>query len=93
MTRKYIFFFISAIAILILTQGFNSHNNYENSLMEMTKQQKIDEADIRQKIDSHIKSIRAKDLEGTLSIYAPDIVSFDLVPPLHYEGMDAKRKA
>jgi ketosteroid isomerase-like protein len=32
------------------------------------------------------------DLEGVMSLYAPDIVSFDLVPPLRHVGAKAKEK-
>ena len=32
------------------------------------------------------------DLEGVMSIYAPDIVSFDLEAPLRYVGAATKRK-
>ena len=31
-------------------------------------------------------------LERVMSIYAPDVVSFDLDPPLRYVGTEAKRK-
>ena len=48
---------------------------------------------IRQRVDGWTKAIRAKDLDGTISLYAPDIVSFDIVPPLRYAGADNKRRA
>src|SRR5215216_5705946 len=47
----------------------------------MTTQHSIDEADIR-----------AMDLEGVMSIYSPDLLSFDIVPPLQHVGAEAKRK-
>src|SRR5262249_16325973 len=47
---------------------------------------------IRQRIDKLAGAIRAKDLEGVMSIYAPNIVSFDIGPPLQHLGADAKRK-
>lgn len=52
-----------------------------------------DEADIRQRIEKWAEAIRATDLEGVMSIYAPDVVSFDLDGPLQYVGTEAKRKA
>src|SRR5215510_1445865 len=58
----------------------------------MATQHAIDEADIRQRIEKLAEAIRAMDLEGVMSIYAPDIVSFDIVPPLQHVGADAKRK-
>jgi uncharacterized protein (TIGR02246 family) len=51
-----------------------------------------DEADIRQRIDKLAEAIRAMNLEAVMSIYAPDIVSFDIVPPLQHVGAEAKRK-
>jgi uncharacterized protein (TIGR02246 family) len=58
----------------------------------MATQRTIDETDIRQRIDTWAAAIRAMDLEGVMSIYAPDIVSFDVEPPLQYAGAEAKRK-
>src|SRR5262245_29667763 len=58
----------------------------------MATQQAIDEADIRQRIDKLVEAIRAMDLEGVKLIYAPDIVSFDIVPPLRHVGVEAKWK-
>jgi ketosteroid isomerase-like protein len=55
-------------------------------------QQATDEADIRRRIDEHVEAIRAMDVERVMAIYAPDIVSFDLDPPLQYMGIEAKRK-
>ena len=57
----------------------------------MATQHAIDEADIRQRIDKLAEAIRAMDLEGVMSIYAPDIVSFDVGPPLKHVGAEAKR--
>lgn len=58
-----------------------------------SKQYESDESAIRQLINDHVKAICEMDIEGTLSIYREDIVSFDLVPPLWYQGLEAKRKA
>lgn len=53
----------------------------------------IDEAEIRGLIDGWAEAFRAKDTDGIMSIYAREIVSFDLVPPLRYVGADEFRKA
>jgi uncharacterized protein (TIGR02246 family) len=58
----------------------------------MATQRAIDEADIRRRIDKWVEAIRAMDLDGVTSIYAPDIVSFDVRPPLRHMGAEAKRK-
>jgi ketosteroid isomerase-like protein len=58
----------------------------------MPGQHAIDEADIRQRIHRLAESIRAMDIEGAMSIYAPDVVSFDIVPPLQHVGAAAQRR-
>jgi uncharacterized protein (TIGR02246 family) len=50
------------------------------------------ETEIRQLIDGFQRAIRAKDLSAVLSVYAPDIVSFDLVPPMQHVGIAAYRR-
>jgi ketosteroid isomerase-like protein len=50
-----------------------------------------DEVDIRQRIDQLAGALRAQDLETVMSIYAPDVVSFDIEPPLQHVGAEAKR--
>ena len=58
----------------------------------MATQYAVDEADIRQRIDKLVEAVRAMDLEGVKPIYAADIVSFDIVPPLQHLGAEAKWK-
>ena len=60
--------------------------------MRRDTQRAIDEAEIRQRIDKLVAAIRVMDLDSVMSIYAPDIVSFDLEPPLQHVGAEAKRK-
>jgi uncharacterized protein (TIGR02246 family) len=50
------------------------------------------EAAIRQQIDSLIAALRAKDLDTLGTIYAADVVSFDVEPPLQHVGLAAKLK-
>lgn len=49
-----------------------------------------DEAEIRQRIDGLLDAIRDADLDGVKQFFAPDIVSFDIVPPLRHVGAEAK---
>jgi ketosteroid isomerase-like protein len=58
----------------------------------MAARHPTDEADIRQRIDKLAGAIHAMDLETAMSIYAPDVVSFDVEPPLQHVGLEAKRK-
>jgi uncharacterized protein (TIGR02246 family) len=50
------------------------------------------EADVRARIDTLAAAIRAHDLETAMSVYAPDVVSFDFEPPLQHVGAEAKRR-
>jgi uncharacterized protein (TIGR02246 family) len=47
---------------------------------------------IRELVDRFVKAVRAKDINGVMSVYAPDMVAFDVVPPLQYAGAEAFRK-
>ncbi|WP_020576817.1 YybH family protein [Actinopolymorpha alba] len=58
----------------------------------MPTQHEEDEAKIRQQIDRIVEGIRAKDLEGLKQLYATDVVSFDVEPPLQHVGIEAKLK-
>ena len=52
----------------------------------------MDEAQIRQRIESWTKAVRAKELDGLMSHYAQGVLVFDLAPPLQYKGVAAYRK-
>ncbi|WAL68399.1 nuclear transport factor 2 family protein [Amycolatopsis cynarae] len=58
----------------------------------MPAQREVDEATIRRRIERIVEGIRAKDLEGLRRLYAPDVVSFDVEPPLQHVGVEAKLK-
>jgi ketosteroid isomerase-like protein len=51
-----------------------------------------DEAAIQGLLDDRIRSLHDKNIEGIMSLYAQEVVSFDIVPPLQYIGADAFRK-
>lgn len=50
-----------------------------------------DKAEIQRLIDHWTKAIHDKDIDGIMSVYAPEVVVFDIVPPLQYKGKDAYR--
>jgi ketosteroid isomerase-like protein len=50
----------------------------------------VEEAEIRRQIDRIVEGLRAKDLESLKQIYASDVVSFDVEPPLQHVGIEAK---
>jgi ketosteroid isomerase-like protein len=51
----------------------------------------LDEAEIRRRIGKLAEAVRAADLETVMSSYAPDLVTFDIVPPLQKRGAAGKR--
>lgn len=60
--------------------------------MAVEANKKNDEAAIQRLLDDGIRSLRDKNIEGLMSIYAQEVVTFDIVPPLRYIGADALRK-
>ena len=51
------------------------------------------EIELRSLVERWAGRLRAKDVEGVLSHYAPDIVSFDLAPPLEHVGAQSVRES
>jgi uncharacterized protein (TIGR02246 family) len=51
-----------------------------------------DETQIRQLLNNWARAFAAHDIKGIMSMYAPDVVAFDFIPPLRYVGKDAYRK-
>ena len=51
----------------------------------------IEELTIRRRLDALVEAIRGMDVDGATAIYAADIVSFDVEPPLQHLGAGAKR--
>jgi ketosteroid isomerase-like protein len=58
----------------------------------MTTRHEDDVAAIRARLDRIVDGIRAKDLESLRQVYATDVVSFDVEPPLQHVGVEAKLK-
>ena len=48
---------------------------------------------IRQRLQDWARTVSAKDINGAMSLYSRDIVSFDVNPPLRYGGTETKRQA
>jgi ketosteroid isomerase-like protein len=49
------------------------------------------ESEVGTLLDIRSDAFRARDIDRVMSIYSPDIVYFDLVPPLRYTGSAALR--
>ena len=50
------------------------------------------EAQIRQQMDRFVMAFRSKDVDLMMSLFAPEMISFDIIPPLQYVGSDEYRK-
>jgi len=60
--------------------------------MTTKENQESEEAKIRHQMNSFVKAFRTRDVNLMMSLYAPEMVSFDIVPPLQDVGKDAYRK-
>jgi len=52
----------------------------------------VEEALVRERLESLAQAIRARDVEAVMTHYAPDIVVFDVMPPLAVQGANDYRK-
>lgn len=50
------------------------------------------EGEIRKLIDDWATAVHARDIERIMAFYAPDVIAYDLPPPLQFRGADAYRK-
>jgi ketosteroid isomerase-like protein len=50
------------------------------------------QSDVRALLEHWSEAARTKDIDRLMSLYSPDIVYFDVVPPLQFVGSDAVRK-
>ncbi|WP_043630820.1 YybH family protein [Nonomuraea candida] len=50
------------------------------------------ESEIRTVLDSRARACEAKDVDRLMSLYSPDIVYYDVVPPLQFAGTEAVRR-
>jgi ketosteroid isomerase-like protein len=57
---------------------------------QSTTRNDVGAAEIRRQVDRLVSAIEAKDLEGVNRLYAADVVSFDIDPPLQHVGLEAK---
>lgn len=56
----------------------------------MATQPVAGEAEVRGRIDQLIEAVRAMDLERLKTVYAPDVVTFDVQAPLQRVGLEGK---
>jgi ketosteroid isomerase-like protein len=52
-----------------------------------------DEAEVRKLMDDWANAVHARDVDAAMALHAPGVVTFDVVPPLAYEGAEEYRKS
>lgn len=60
--------------------------------MTLAKNLFLEETRIRELLDGWTQAFQARDLDRLMTHYTDDVVVFDMLPPLRYEGKDAYRK-
>jgi ketosteroid isomerase-like protein len=60
--------------------------------MQIEGMKGAEEAAIKSEVDAIAEAVRTKDVNSFLSRCAPDVVIFDMLPPLKHEGMAAVRR-
>ena len=85
---------LAALSIALLLNATHAEAQTHAAFRKGTAIRTItsDEAAIRHWLDRWAKVFSAHDLNGIKSLYAPDVVAYDLVPPLEYRGRDAYLK-
>src|ERR1700750_1524474 len=53
----------------------------------MPAQREVDEAAMSRQVEKFAEGIRTRDLEGLKQLYAANVVSFDVEPPLPHVGI------
>jgi len=49
-------------------------------------------ADVMTVLDRRLEAMRVKDIDRAMSVYSPDIIYFDIIPPHQFVGADAVRR-
>jgi uncharacterized protein (TIGR02246 family) len=60
--------------------------------MSANDNRKIDEGAIRDLVENWARAVRTKNLDGILSNHSPDMLMFDVPPPIQSKGIEAYRK-
>ncbi|HHP7246014.1 MAG TPA: YybH family protein [Elainellaceae cyanobacterium] len=61
--------------------------------MTIGNRNRAEEVQIRQRINTWIAALRAKDVDALMAHYAPNLLLYDLDPPLVHHGADTYRKS
>jgi ketosteroid isomerase-like protein len=61
--------------------------------MTTVTRNQTDEIQVRELIDRWVRAVRAKDVDALMLSYEPDVLLYDLAPPLLYRGANGYRKS
>jgi uncharacterized protein (TIGR02246 family) len=62
-------------------------------VMSMGNHRSLDEQQIRELIAKWAESVRARDIEGVMANHAPDVLLFDVPPPIEWRGIDEYKRS
>jgi ketosteroid isomerase-like protein len=65
---------------------------HQSQVQSAVRTRADDEAEIRVVLEAFADAVRARDVDAMLAHCAPEIATFDMVPPLKHEGHDAIRR-
>jgi PhnB protein len=65
----------------------------EEAMSTATTKTAGDETRVRKTIEDWIGAVRAKDAAAAVRLYAPEVLSFDVAPPLQQRGADTLRRS
>jgi uncharacterized protein (TIGR02246 family) len=68
------------------------HINKGRTRMPSESSNVTNEAQIRALIEAQVTAVHAKDIDGLMTDHAPDLLSFNVVDPLRYIGLDAVKQ-
>lgn len=74
---------LCASLLLLAGCGFGHHT---------TTNSRKDVDQIKAKYADWKRAFEARDLNGVMALYAPDVVAYDVVPPLQFDGANEYRK-
>src|SRR5690242_6885810 len=85
------FLLLLAAALIAVPAGAQSQGG-GSSRLKAASRDSNSEAAIHQWVDRWAKAFRGHDLDGIMALYAPEVVAYDVVPPLQFSGREAYRK-
>lgn len=57
-----------------------------------TQTNQTEEAEVKRLVSSWTEAVRSRDVERVMSHYAPDVLVFEVMPPLQYAGAERYRQ-